>query len=47
MTDMNMQEYIDQHQFRSKIGSAVHIAWATGGRLVPEEMRREFLGTYL
>lgn len=42
-----MQEYIDQHQFRSKIGSAVHIAWATGGRLVPEEMRREFLGTYL
>ena len=42
-----MQEYIDQHQLQSKYGSAVHIAWATGGRLVPEEMRREFLGTYL
>ena len=42
-----MQEYIDQHQLRSKLGRAVQIAWATGGRLVPDEMRREFLGTYL
>ena len=42
-----MQEYIDQHQLRSKMGNVTHIAWATGGRLVPEEMRREFLGTYL
>ena len=42
-----MQEYIDQYQLRPKIGSAVHIAWATGGKLVPEKMRREFLETYL
>jgi D-serine dehydratase len=42
-----MQEYIDQHQLRSKMGNVTHIAWATGGQLVPEEMRREFLGTYL
>lgn len=26
---------------------AVHIAWATGGRLVPEQIREEYKQTYL
>ena len=26
---------------------AVHIAWATGGRLVPEDVREEYKKTYL
>jgi len=27
--------------------NAVHIAWATGGSLVPEEIRKEYMNTYL
>ena len=27
--------------------NAVHIAWATGGSLVPEEIREEYKNTYL
>jgi D-serine dehydratase len=42
-----MQDYFDHHQLRSKLDDAVHIAWATGGKLVPEEMRREFFDTRL
>lgn len=29
------------------LANAVHIAWATGGRLVPEEIRKKYLETYL
>ena len=47
MKSGEMQRYIDQHQLRSKMGDATHIAWATGGKLVPGEERRKFLGTYL
>ena len=32
---------------RGRIPESVHIAWATGGRLVPEEIRREYQNTYL
>ena len=26
------------------MGNATHIAWATGGNLVPEEVRRQYYG---
>ena len=26
---------------------AVHIAWATGGNMVPEAVREEYIGTHL
>jgi len=29
------------------MGEATHIAWATGGRLVPEEIREEYRNTFL
>lgn len=32
---------------KEKLENAVHIAWATGGRLVPEEIRKEYLETEL
>ena len=32
---------------RSEIEKATHIVWATGGRLVPEDQRREFYETFL
>lgn len=35
--------YIDKHFTKEQMKQAVHIAWATGGCLVPEEMRKEYL----
>lgn len=42
-----MRRYIDERELRGRLSNATHIAWATGGRLVPAEMRREFLETRL
>ena len=33
--------------YRKNRESAVHIVWATGGSLVPANVREEFLGTFL
>ena len=41
------KEYIKKHGLESKMKDAVHIAWATGGSLVPEEINRQFLETHL
>lgn len=32
---------------QQKLKNATHICWATGGNLVPEEVWKEYLGTYL
>jgi len=39
--------YIREHGLEGKLKDAVHIAWATGGRLVPEDIREEYKKTYL
>lgn len=41
------QRYIEENGLLDKIQNASHIAWATGGGLVPEAVRREMLDTYL
>ena len=40
-------KYIREHGLESKMNDSVHIAWATGGKLVPEEINRQFLETHL
>lgn len=41
------KEYINKHQLTDKMKNATHISWATGGSLVPEEINKDFLNTYL
>lgn len=39
--------YLEKECLTDKMGEATHIAWATGGRLVPEEIREEYRNTFL
>ena len=41
------REYIEANGLAEKMKNAAHIAWATGGRLVPEEIRKEYIATRL
>ena len=41
------REYIETRGLAGKMKNAAHIAWATGGRLVPEEIRKEYIATKL
>ena len=41
------EEYIGRYGLEDKMQNAIHIPWATGGRLVPEEIRKEYMSTYL
>ena len=35
--------YVEKNFTEAQMANAVHICWATGGRLVPEEMRKEYM----
>ena len=37
------QKYVKEHGLEPVMENAVQIVWATGGSLVPEEMRRQYL----
>lgn len=39
--------YLEKENLTVKLGASTHIAWATGGRLVPEDVREEYKNTYL
>lgn len=43
----DIQRYLKENNLTDKMLNAVHIAWATGGSLVPEKIREEYKKTYL
>lgn len=43
----SLSGFIDANGLRGKLKNATHIAWATGGRLVPEAEREKYKNTYL
>lgn len=43
----DMKKYISEHGLTDKMSQATHIAWATGGRMVPEETRKIYINTGL
>ena len=47
MNDARCLAYIRTQDLEDKMADSTHIAWATGGSLVPEPMRREYLETFL
>lgn len=40
----NLKGYLEKEGLLDKMKHAAHIAWATGGNMVPEEMRKTYLG---
>lgn len=45
--DNNARKYLVDNDLSGKMAQATHIAWATGGSLVPEEIREEYKNTYI
>lgn len=43
----DIKKYLKENNLTDKMQDAVHIAWATGGSLVPENIREEYKKTYL
>ena len=41
------RKYLQENHLGEKMKNATHIAWATGGSLVPEAIREEYKNTYL
>lgn len=46
-TSEEMKKYVEDQQLSDKMKQAAHIVWATGGSLVPQEIREEYKNTYL
>lgn len=42
-----MDAYLTAHGLSGRMDNAAHVLWATGGRLVPEEIRNEYIKTRL
>lgn len=42
-----IKKYLEENGLKNKMKNAIHIAWATGGSLVPENVREEYQKTYL
>lgn len=42
-----MKKYLQDQQLEQSIKNAVHIAWATGGGLVPQNIQEEYKNTFL
>ena len=47
LTYQECRDYITAHGLEEEMKHAVHIAWATGGSLVPEEIRTIYENTML
>ena len=41
------RKYLSDHGLTNKMANAAHILWATGGSLVPEDIRAEYRNTHL
>lgn len=39
----NGQSYLEKHDLADKMEQAIHLVWATGGSMVPMEMRVEYI----
>ena len=42
-----MDAYLTAHGLSGRMDNAAHVLWATGGRIVPEEIRNEYIKTRL
>ena len=41
---VKLPEYVRREHLEAVMPDAVHVVWATGGSLVPEETRKEYMG---
>ena len=47
LKDEKVQVYIKKMGLEDKMANATHIPWATGGSLVPQDIREEYMHTHL